>query len=222
MARILVALLLVVSLGMLLTIGASAQPSPGNEQVQSSAVRDFGLVAVGLLGGWGGAFITGLWSSRNLDKRLDHEAEQNRLSREEQRQQLAMQLTMQEQMLRDQLEQKTREYMRAYRERRVEQLLEMIAAIGVAIEQYHEEAKSGKPLDPSKYELQIERRLLRAPFLLGSAELQEEGRALLGEYGALGRAILENPLDNYRERYDAVHEKEARLARAAERYIASG
>lgn len=224
MVRTLVALLLVVCLGMLLTIGASAQEPPGNQQIQSSAVREIALVGLGLLGGllggWGGAFISGWWSSKNLNKRLEHEAEQNRLSREEQRQQLTIQLIGQREMLRDQLEQQTREYMRGYRQQRVDEVFEMILAYELSIGDYQKGLVAGEPVDRSK--VGVPHRLRWAVLFLGSPQLREKGSELIRVYNTLIDAIEKNPAEIPEKLHKTVATKISEWAGLAERYVASG
>lgn len=220
MARKLLALPLAMCLAMLLTFGTWAQEPPGNQQVPSSPVRDFALLAVGLLGGWGGAFITGLWSSKNVDKRLDHEAEENRLSREEQRQQLATQLTMQQQMLRDQLEQRTREYMRDYRQQRVDELFQMIVAYDTAVDQYHMQLMADKPGRSSRPG--VEPRLSWAVVFLGGTQLGQTAAELARMYDTMLDAMEQDPSAVTEKDRQKINDKASELAMLAERYIASG
>lgn len=198
MVRTLVALLLVVCLGMLLTIGASAQEPPGSQQVQSSAVRDLALMAVGLLGGWGGAFVSGWWSSKNLDKQLKHEAERNRLS----------------------LEQRTREYMRDYRQQRVDEVFEMILAYELSIGDYQKGLVAGEPVDRSK--VGVPHRLRWAVLFLGSPQLREKGSELIRVYKTLIDAIEKNPAEIPEKLHKTVNTKISEWAGLAERYVASG
>jgi len=220
MVRKMEALLLAVCLGMLLTIGASAQEPPGNQQVQWSAVRDFALVAVGLLGGWGGAFISGWWSNKNLAKQLGHEAEQNRLSREEQRQQLTIQLIGQHQMLRDQLGQQTRAYMRDYRQQRVNELLDMIVAYDTAVDKYESRLKAGEPVP--RFRPGVEPRLAKAALFVGETALGQKAYELIWAYDTLLGAIEKNPSDVPPKHRATISDLISELSNLAEEYIASG